>query len=119
MERAYAQALWSIVERGGEHKKAVAALHQTLVRTGRERLIGKILAEFKRIAVRESKRSSAVISVGRRADVEAALKAAGVSESEVILDPTLIGGYRIEKGDTLVDASWKNHLITIYNAVTA
>ena len=119
MERAYAQALWSIVERGGDHKKAVTALHETLVRTGRERLTAKILSEFKRIALRENTHSSAVISVGRRADVEAALHAAGLKESEVILDPTLIGGYRIEKGDTLIDASWKNYLITLYNAVTA
>ena len=59
------------------------------------------------------------ISVGRQQDAAAAMKAAEVVASDVLLDPTLIGGYRIEKGDTLIDASWKKHLITLYNAVTA
>ena len=119
MERAYAQALWNMVSRGGDHAHAVTALAETLKRTGRSNLIRKILPAFERIAARESKRDVTIISVGRKADAGLAMSAAGVTESDVILDPTLIGGYRLERGDVLIDASWKKHLITLYNAVTA
>ena len=119
MERAYAQALWNIVAGGGDHKKSVASLVEALKRTGRMQLVGKILLAFERIATREGARNDVRISVGRKSDVDAALKAAQVTEADVVIDPSLIGGYRIEKVDTLIDASWKKHLTELYRRVTA
>jgi len=127
MQDAYAQALWKMVEDGMDYRKAVTALRGMLQANGRISLLPRIARAFERIAEREAKRTDVVLSVAhekdeRRAKSEAKealaeLKAAGdVRETRV--DPTLIGGWRLEGNGILVDASYKKQLLDLYNAAT-
>ena len=127
MEKAYAQALKQMIAGGKKPEDAVRALHEALVRNGRTSLMPKIARAFARIAERESARSTVTISVAREKDAKRALDAAakqlaslkaGKNDVVVKIDDTLIGGWQLEGRETLVDASYKKHLLTIYSHAT-
>jgi F0F1-type ATP synthase delta subunit len=128
MEHAYAEALWKAVVRGMDPKKAVRALHDILVVRGRETLFPRIAKAFERIAQRSMVKEGISLYVAResdahraRAEVKRALDETGLAGekiSEVKIDPTLIGGWRLEARERLVDASFKKQLLSIYNRTT-
>lgn len=127
MERAYAQALWQMVSRGMEPSKAVHAVHAQLKAQGRETLMPRIARAFERLAARESARTVVTLTVADKAHEHAAHKEAtailtklGLEKIsiETHLDDTIIGGWRIEGREQLVDASYKKHLLAIYNLAT-
>ena len=127
MESAYAQALWKMVESGMPPVKAVHALRDLLKACGREALLPRIGWSFARIAEREGKRTGVTLSVAREKDERAAKNAVkdiiaklGIEPKEVNVhvDDSLIGGWRLEGRETLVDASHKSELQKLYNCVT-
>ncbi len=124
MEQAYAQALWKMVEGGMSPVKAVHALRDLLKARGREALLPRIGRTFARIAQREGKRTGVTLSVAREKDERAAksavktiLEEIGVEPKEVniLVDDSLIGGWRLEGKETLVDASHKKELLELFN----
>src|SRR3989338_7653539 len=128
MEQSYAQALWKMVEGGMTPAKAVRALQETLKVHGREALLPRIASAFARIAQRETKRSDVVLTLAREKDgrhahkeIKEMLTRMGVTSKDLKtqIDDTLIGGWRLEGKETLVDASYKNQLLELYNRVTA
>ncbi|MEK7156493.1 MAG: F0F1 ATP synthase subunit delta [Patescibacteria group bacterium] len=128
METAYAQALWKMVEEGMTPAKAVRALEVTLKVHGREALLPRIASAFVRLAERETKRSDVVLTVAREKDERRAHKEikemltrmkVESKDLKTQIDDTLIGGWRLEGKETLVDASYKNQLLELYNRVTA
>ncbi len=128
METVYAQALWKMVEDGMTPSKAVRALHEVLKAHGREALLPRIASAFTRIAERETKRSDVILTVAREKDERRAHKevkellsamGVGVEDLKTQVDDTLIGGWRLEGREQLVDASYKNQLLELYNRVTA
>lgn len=126
MEKAYAAALWKMVEGGMEHRKAVSAIRETLKNQGRERLLPRVARAFERIALREAKKNDLVLTVAAEKEGAAAkrdaatlLKSMGIeADLKTQVDDTLIGGWRLEGKGVLVDQSYKKHLLDIYNAVT-
>ena len=119
MENNYALALWKSVENGMEAKKAVHSLLESLKTSGRTTLMPRILRAFERLAEREAKQSRERIFVAREKDGAHAKHAAGSQHAQVHVDETLIGGWRLEAGETLVDASWKKYLLEMYNRAVA
>lgn len=136
MENAYAQALWKMVAEGMSPSKAVHALRDLLDRDGREALLPRIGKAFARIAEREAHKNDIILTVARehdapRAKKEAkeALSALGLESSDLPadeaglktrVDDSLIGGWRLEGKEHLVDASYKHQLLELYNrAVSA
>lgn len=128
MEQDYAQALWKMTEDEMDAKKAVHALHELLVKTGREALLPRIGRAFARIAERESKKNDVVLSVARESDERTAHREANKVLSEMSVeakelktqvDDTLIGGWRVEGREMLVDKSYKKELLSLYNRVTS
>ena|SRR3989344_2211273 len=127
METAYAQALVKITAKGMKPKEAVDALRQLLVRSGREALLPRIGRAYARIAQREQGRTGVVLTVARESDrhaaqkqVSAILSDMNVEMKDVVLrtDESLIGGWRLEGRERLVDASFKKYLLDMYNAAT-
>jgi len=127
METAYAQALWKMVEGGMSPAKAVHALRDLLKARGREALLPRIGRAFARIAEREGKRTGVTLSVAREKDerdaknaVKEILAKLDVEPKEVSIqvDESLIGGWRLEGRECLVDASYKRVLVDVYNAAT-
>ncbi len=127
METAYAQALAKMITNGKKPKEAVEALRQLLVRRGRETLLPKIGRAFARIAQREQVGTGVVLTAARESDhhvahreAESFLSAMGVDARDVTMrtDESLIGGWRLEGRERLVDASFKKQLLSLYNRAT-
>ena len=127
MENAYAQALWNIIEKGTKPADAVRAMHEKLQSEGRGALWPRISLAFQRLAARDRDRNAITISIADAAHEQVAVNNAEVSASEfgievkdaeVRIDPTLIGGWRLEGHEHLIDASHKKHLLAIYRAAT-
>ena len=119
---AYAQALWQTIQRGTAPKKAIASLHALLVRHGRIALLPRVGRAFTRIALREAKRTDITLSVARLKDTRAAKQSVKklvselrveASDVKTAVDEHLIGGWRLEGRGTLVDASYKKHLLSL------
>jgi F0F1-type ATP synthase delta subunit len=127
MEHAYAQALWTTVERGATPAKAVGALRTTLERQGRLALLPKIGHAFRRIAERQQQRTGISLFVASEKDAKSAANAAAgaieklgahAKEFDVKVDGSLIGGWRLEGAGILVDRSFKKQLLDMYQRVT-
>lgn len=127
MERQYAEALWTLIEKGKAPHEAVAALKKSLEARGRLALLPKIARAFARLAARESGKHTFTLSVARQKDMQTALievkkVLAGQSLGEFDLceqvDETLVGGWRLEGKGLLMDQSWKKALLSIYNRAT-
>lgn len=127
MEKAYAEALWQIVENGEKPKEAVAKLRAVLVSHGREALMPRIAREFARIAAHEGAKKSVTLTVAAEKHAAAAKRAvqgalnelgADADDLNVQVDDSLIGGWRLEGRERLQDASYKKSLLSIYNRAT-
>jgi F0F1-type ATP synthase delta subunit len=117
-----------MIQRGMAPKKAVQALHESLVARGRDALMPRIGKAFARIAARDSERNGVTLSVAREKDASKSLRAAKkalsemdvpVKEVTVVLDESLIGGWRLEGRERLHDASFKKSLLEMYNRSVA
>lgn len=135
MEHAYAQALWKAVEGaagrpGMKPRAAVEALRKVLEHEGRIALLPRIARSFARLAERESNASTMVLTVAREKDGRRAMTAAKKALSSVEaddltaqadlkmqVDDSLIGGWRLEGRGMLIDQSYKNALLDIYQRV--
>lgn len=127
MEKAYAQALWNAIAGGADHQKAVHAMQQMLKAQGREALMPRIAKAFERLAAHESARSTLTLVIAdkhheahARKEAIETLKKLGIDTQtiETRTDESLIGGWRLEGQEHLVDASYKKHLLAIYQAAT-
>lgn len=123
MEHAYAQALYEAIAKGTEPAKAIHALAERLKREGRGALLSRVARAFARVAQREGARSRTALYIAREKDAHAAREAtakyAQTAKHDVLVDDTLIGGWRLEHQDRLVDASYKSYLLELFNRVTA
>jgi F0F1-type ATP synthase delta subunit len=118
MEQAYAQALLKSVHAGTSPKEAVSAVAHALKAQGRIELMPRIVRALTRLAEREHNNRPRVY-VAREKDGRAAFASSGVKEADVCIDETLIGGWRLEDGETLMDASFKKMLLDMYNRAVA
>jgi F0F1-type ATP synthase delta subunit len=128
MEGTYAQALWQMIEGGMQPKKAVHALVESVKAHGREALLPRIARAFERIAERQMRKNTLIVSVAHEKDVNKAKRDVKEvlekmdtdrKELEVRIDESLIGGWRLEGRGTLVDNSFKKSLLDMYNAATS
>ena len=131
MQNAYAQALWQMIENGMEPSKAVHAIHTQLKAQGRQDLMPRIARAFERLAKRVHARDTVTLTVADKAHEHAArgeaiayLATLGRSDlpkkqMEVKVDHSLVGGWRLEGQELLIDASYKKHLLAMYTAATA
>jgi F0F1-type ATP synthase delta subunit len=124
MEEAYAQALWKMVKEGTAPSKAVHALSELLKSHGRLALMPRIGKAFARIAERQLQKETMTLTVAREKDERAAKAAAKevlaelkleAKEVSVKVDDSLIGGWRLEGKEVLVDRSYKTRLLGVFN----
>ena len=127
MEKVYAQALWQLVSNGMDAKDAVHAIHNRLAVEGRAILMPRVAHAFSRIAERESRKTDYTLTVAREEDLAQAKKdmkaltgdlGIDVDSLKTQVDDTLIGGWRLEGNEKLVDASYKKQLLDLYTSVT-
>lgn len=118
MEKIYAQALWKVIEKGMDPKKAVESLRDALNTKGRLALLSQIGRAFERIAAREMQKNRSTLVVASSHSEKDARKESGARDADLVIDEDIIGGWRLEDNESLTDASWKSALLSIYNRAT-
>ncbi len=126
MEKAYAAALWHTVEKGTDPKEAVERLCTMLERRGHQALLAKIGRAFEALARQSARHTKVELVVARESDAQRMLDEAGkkieemgATKKDVVtrVDETLIGGWRLEGRGRLIDASYKNGLMALYERI--
>lgn len=115
----YARALLESVEKGEKPSSAVAALDKYLKGRGQSALMPRIFRSLERLAARDLRKNRNVLVVARKKDEKKARKDSGADDAEIMIDETLIGGWRLERGNELRDLSWKNQLLSMYRNTVA
>lgn len=84
---------------------------------------GSLMPRVIKLLEREPKQEKAVVTLARESDAQkftdslaAALNAFGVSKGEyaILVDPDMVGGYRVQSGHRLLDRSFRSALVSIY-----
>ena len=121
MQAVYAKALQKLIDAGHAEAEAVEKLVKHLAERGRVKLLAGIRRELR--AVEARKRLTAPLveaaSEGEKHAARQGAKEAGIEATEVVVNPSLIRGWRARKGGTLVDRSGKRALIDLYQKITA
>lgn len=120
MEKAYAEAIYGAVEKGSSEDSVFEALKKHLAATGRMKLLPRIMHELKALIARRT-RLSPTVEVSRKEDAQTALseaKALGIEATDVVVNDTLVSGWRARKEGLLVDRSGKRALIDLYRRIT-
>lgn len=118
MPELYAQGINEMIARGFTPKDVTSRLVGRLRAEGRLGLMPGILRAIKR--AQEGARHQNVLSVASEKDIAQAQKDIPkcAQAPRVVVDPTLIGGWRLRTRDTLRDSSYKKHLQTLYKQIT-
>lgn len=121
MEKEYAQAIATMSRTSGQSESVlVDGLLKHLSATGRMKLLPAILRELKRLQER-TQRLAPTLEVARPEDEAAArayLTQEGVAVSTVVVNPSLIRGWRARANGLLWDRSAKRALTDIYSKIT-
>lgn len=114
----YARAILHMIQKGETPKEAILRVHKALEAKGRTGLMPQIANAFRRLALKDADQHRSLLTVAHAKDEHKARKASGAEGAKLTVDSTLIGGWTFEDKGTLVDASWKTYLLSIYNAAT-
>lgn len=115
----YAHALLSVLTRGGNAQEASTSLKRILERSGKMTLAPRIAASLGRIARGHAHAKSDVLVVARPADTDAARTASNAPTAQVVVDPSIVGGWRRLSLGELRDNSYKRHLLALYRSFTS
>lgn len=116
----YADALVAMVARGTTPAHAVKSLAAHLESRGRARVLNRLKTQLTHRGIADERRDRSVIEVAHDKDVANARQATShcVSQTSAVRrDATLIGGWRLITHNTLIDNSFKKHLLDIYKCI--
>ncbi|MDB5189753.1 MAG: hypothetical protein JWN49_79 [Parcubacteria group bacterium] len=121
MEKTYAKVMWKLSHQDGADLNAlVARLIEQLQSRGRMKLLPRILAELKKLEAGSGDATS-FIEVATEKEKAAAMAFAndlGI-KTDVVVNSSLISGWRVLGKGTLTDRSGKRALIDIYRSITS
>lgn len=127
MPTEYAQALARSLENITEEHEVenrVSTFFRVLARDGKTKALPAILREFIKLRNHNSARKS-VLTVAKATDEEYARKELAkrlgetASEATLVVDDSLIGGWRYVDNDTLIDTSHKASLLELYRHIVS
>ena len=114
---SYAQAILELLGKGERPKSIVSNLYNVLEAQGRKAFLTHIARAFTRAAARDMQKNRSVLVVARKKDEKQARKSSGAKNAQLLIDENIVGGWRFENKEELIDASHKKHLLSIYNQV--
>ncbi len=118
MPETYAHALVSLVQCGDVTvEEAVSNLSGSLRKTGKLKLLPAILAALKKYEY-QVQRSSDVLEVANDATITIAKQeaaAAGINADHILINDSLIQGWRARSNGKLIDKSGKKFLIDVFS----
>jgi F0F1-type ATP synthase delta subunit len=119
MEKQYAQALFDLAQKpGASAADLVKRLMAHLKETGREKLLPRILREYRRIEARAQTfgEELEVASDKEAAKASTEAKSLGITAKPTV-NPALVTGWRARSGSRLIDRSGKRALIDLYRQI--
>jgi F0F1-type ATP synthase delta subunit len=123
MENAYAQVIWRLVQGGTSVRVAISKVEEHLTHTGRQGLMPRVMRSLSRLVQSHTTQSSSIV-VATAADATHASREAMAKHTiqdtlQTRVDPSLIGGWRLETPVLLIDTSYKKTLLEIYRKATS
>lgn len=120
----YADALIALVERGVTPKHAVKSLASYLQIRSKEGMLRNLKLPLLRRGLALARKETDVLEIARESDASRAKKEVagrwGKQAGPVVrTDESLVGGWRLVAGSTLVDNSFKKHLLRFYKQIVA
>ncbi len=126
LQHDYTTAVFSLLEEGKDCDALLTSLKEQLKRKGHQKLLPAILKGLVREIehrdhaqipdVRVARADDAVTHKARITDLLKQLT--DVTEYTVTVDDTLIGGVVVEHNNTIIDASHKKQLLSLYQSLT-
>lgn len=121
----YAKATYQAIEEGLSVQKAFAQLDVLLKKKGHTKLKAGILRALLSHTNRQQTSDAPTVTLARekfwdkyRHEVARALEGLGVEGKPTIVEDTnIVGGYRVEYKDKLLDNTYKDKLLALYRKV--
>lgn len=127
MKKSYIKAVTAMILEGQDINLVLKNLEAALVRKGHQGLrldiLQGVLKELEKVTVNDS----ATVVLAKESDeaklksaIEASLKKIGgeLKSANIIVDPTLTGGYVATLKGKTIDASYKTKLLKLYRTIT-
>jgi len=126
MKDQYTQAVLEVLHSGGEPKKVLQGLKETLAKRGHGKLEGAVLRSVYRKLQSQKSSKEAVVIVAKdehlqkqKQAIQNALKSLSSSaDYDVDIDESIIGGVIVRTKNQIVDASYKTKLVNLYRSIT-
>lgn len=115
-------------KRGAETKDIVLGLVRAVQKRGETGLLRNILKEAEALFSREEKKDRVLLTVvdekattRHKKNIADGMRAIGMEKEErdILIDPTIIGGFRISRRGMLYDASYRKQLLDLYRRLNA
>lgn len=123
----YAQALRDIIRDGDSstYERSGDAFVELLKRRGHSKLLPQILKEFEKYNDRDIDTMQVTLTIAKESDAsrykEESKKYAGNGDLDehtaIKVDDRIIGGFKLETGDVVVDGSYKKMLLNLYREI--
>jgi len=114
----YAKAMFALSTAGKTADEVVSGAMRSLKARGAMGLLPKVLSSYERLMARIGTQGS-VLTIAREADSAEAMKMSNAkSDTKVVVDERIVGGYRLEDEGKLVDESFKAQLLQVYRNAT-
>ena len=121
LEEVYARALDSSIRGGIKAEDVLPRLVTILKRRGHIKLLPKIARNLERLLEQHTRTKTANVRVAKKTheekykkEIDNARRELGLEKATTVLDETLIGGYVVEGGSKMIDASYKTALLKLY-----
>ena len=121
----YAQALLELSKEKSP-KEATDNLIALLKEKGHSSLLPSILEEYLKASERERDSETIVLTIAKtkdaskfKAELQEHMEHSDAAFTKEVVDETIIGGYILEKGEMVIDASYKKKLLLLYQSAIA
>lgn len=122
----YSSALFDLLQSNGDSEALLDSFKAFLKKKGHEKLYAQILKDLLSKLQKNTDKNSIQVVVSREKDItnleESISKSIATfgttKEFSTLVDPTLIGGFKIIGHDKVIDHSYKKQLLTIYKSLT-
>ncbi len=121
----YIEAVFKLLSEGQAIDLVIPKLQSALRRKGSEKLYPLILKGLLKRFEKEANSNTTIITVARQKDVaqlatdiKSALDTLNANGSfQTSVDETIIGGFKITQGGTVVDRTYKKQLVALYRSL--
>lgn len=128
LEHDYARAIVALQEEGKSDAEIASGLSRILTARGHERLVPRIERALVSLEIRNKKKNTRTMRISKVEDAQTFAKdisqamsslRAGAEEYETVVDDRIVGGFILTNGTTMIDASYRTALVSLYRAITA